>query len=130
MIDAISGRARRSDVTVLVVEDEALIRIGTILMLETAGYVVCESDCASGGLAQLALHPDVQVLFTDINMPGEFDGMELARRVHALRPDIHLILTSGLMRPEDDELCGGQFVPKPYCDSLIGELIATATHTR
>jgi len=130
MTGAIPGPARRSDVTVLVVEDEALIRIGAILTLESAGYRVCESDSACGALAQLALHPEVQVLFTDINMPGEFDGMELARRVHKLRPDIHLILTSGLMRPAEHELCGAQFVPKPYCDSLIGEMVATATRTQ
>ena len=126
MSDPGPGQAARADVTVLVVEDECLIRIGATLMLEAEGYRVRESDCALGGLAELDLHPEVQVLFTDINMPGNFDGIELARRVHARRPDIHLILTSGLMRPTAAELFGGQFMAKPYCDRELGDLIADA----
>ena len=40
------------------------------------------------------------MLFTDINMPGDFDGVELARRVHSFRPDVRLILTSGRDAPQ------------------------------
>ena len=56
-------------------------------------------------------------------MPGEFDGLELARRVHLLKPEVHLILTSGLMRPTSAELSGGQFKPKPYDDAAVTEMI-------
>ena len=117
-------QARHS--TVLVVDDEELVRMNATAMLEAAGFKVCEARCGSSGLAQLDRHPEVMVLFTDINMPGAFDGLELARRVRFVRPDIHLILTSGLMRPAAAELSGGQFIPKPYDDASVTEMIRHA----
>jgi two-component SAPR family response regulator len=65
-------------------------------------------------------HPEVRILFTDINMPGQLDGIQLARKVHRMRSDIRLILTSGRERPRDGEIPdNGHFVPKPYrADSL------------
>lgn len=121
--------AKARDFTVLVVDDEALVRMNAAAMLEAAGFKVVEAQCGTSGLAVLDRHPEVMVLFTDINMPGDFDGLELARRVHFVRPDIHLIITSGLMRPRSAELSGGQFIPKPYDDASVIEMIRfAATH--
>ncbi len=114
---------RGAGVAVLVVEDEILVRMNATMMLQTAGYMVFEADNGASGLEQLSLHPEICILFTDINMPGEFDGLELARQAHALRPDLHLILTSGLMRPRSHELCGGDFIAKPYDDLKVADLI-------
>lgn len=129
MTDVAFPCAKARDFTVLVVDDEPLVRMNAAAMLEAAGFKVVEAQCGSSGLAAVDRHPEVMVLFTDINMPGEFDGLELARRVHFARPDIHLILTSGLMRPRSAELSGGQFIPKPYDDASVTEMIRYAvTH--
>ena len=109
--------------TILVVDDEELVRMNACELLEAAGFIVCEAQCGSSGLAVLDRRPEVSLLFSDINMPGEFDGLELARRIRLVRPDIHLILTSGLMRPTSAELSGGQFIPKPYDDAAVTEMI-------
>ena len=110
-------------IAVLVVEDESVVRMNATMMLESAGYMVFEADSGVAGLEQLSLHPEIKILFTDINMPGEFDGLELARQAHLLRPDVHLILTSGLMSPEVHELSGGDFIAKPYDDLKVADLI-------
>ncbi|HEU0045277.1 response regulator [Sphingomonas sp.] len=109
---------------VLVVDDEPLIRMNAADMLADAGWIAIEAANAAEALVQLAAHPEVTVLFTDINMPGEMDGLDLARRVHDLRPDVHLIITSGKMRPRRDELPGGgEFLGKPYREGQFLELL-------
>lgn len=123
MTDNAVDPSQRADITVLVVEDEALVRMNATAMLEAAGFDVHEARCGVSGLEQLGLHPEVMVLFSDINMPGAFDGLELARQIHGLRPDIRLILTSGLMRPGADELSGGDFIAKPYDDGRVAAMI-------
>jgi CheY-like chemotaxis protein len=66
-------------------------------------------------LKRLEIADDVQVLFTDINMPSGIDGLELARRVHEQWPNIGLVVTSGYERPSVDQIAdGGLFVPKPF----------------
>lgn len=63
----------------------------------------------------LELRSDIRAVFTDINMPGTLDGMRLARLIRGRWPPIHLIVTSGLMLPSDDDLnVIGKFIPKPY----------------
>ncbi len=123
MTDITTDPLKRTDITVLVVEDEALVRMNATVMLEAAGFYVHEAQCGASGLAQLERHPEVMVLFSDINMPGDFDGLELARQIHVLRPDIRLLLTSGLMRPSVEELSGGDFIAKPYDDGQVTEMI-------
>jgi DNA-binding NtrC family response regulator len=107
-----AGKARA---TILVVEDETLIRMISVEMLEEAGFKVIEAESADEALQLLEDASDVQVLFTDIRMPGSMDGLELANLVHARWPNIRLLLTSGhrTLSPADvpDD---GRFVPKPY----------------
>lgn len=117
---------RRSPVAVLVVEDEELVRLNATTMLGDLGYRVLEACCAPAALEQLHLHPEVSVLFTDIDMPGAYDGLALAQKVHLLRPDIYLIMTSGRTRPGSSQLCGGDFLAKPYSDQSLADLITAA----
>jgi CheY-like chemotaxis protein len=57
----------------------------------------------------------VRLLFTDIQMPGRSDGMDLAREVHARWPHVLLVITSGQVRPRDGEIPDdGRFIGKPY----------------
>jgi CheY-like chemotaxis protein len=80
---------------VLLVEDEPLVRMLGVDVLEDAGFTVVEAANASEALRALETRTDVRVLFTDVNMPGELDGLELARVVHQRWPDIRLLIASG-----------------------------------
>ena len=100
---------------ILVVEDEAIIRMGAVQMLEEAGFAVVEAVNARDAVSILEGRNDVRAIFTDINMPGSMDGMRLARMVRDRWPPIHLIVTSGRISPNDDDLPpGGKFIRKPY----------------
>lgn len=111
-------------IVVLVVDDEPLVRMLGVDVLEDAGFAVVEAGDAAEALDKLRSHPDVRVLFTDVNMPGELNGLELARLVHERRPDIRLLIASGQVRPRPEELPeDGQFVPKPWVPGEIVERI-------
>ena len=64
---------------ILLVEDEVLVRMVAADVLEDAGFTVLESTNAEEALRLLETRPDVQVLFTDVNMPGALDGLGLRR---------------------------------------------------
>ena len=108
--------------TILVVEDEALIRMVSADILSDAGYHVLEAENAAEAIAILEGADHVELVFTDIRMPGKMDGLELASFVHAHWPDIRLLVTSGHRFLADDEIPdGGRFVSKPYD---LGRLVA------
>ena len=100
---------------VLLVEDEALIRVIGTDALEEAGYDVLEAGSADEALELLEAYNEVLVLFTDIRMPGSLNGLELARIVHERWPKMKLLLTSGDTWPSENEIPDdGRFLPKPY----------------
>ena len=80
---------------VLVVEDEASVRALTTQSLRSLGYRVLEADNARDALRIVEENPDLQMVMSDVVMPGELDGLELAQRVHAKRPEIALLIVSG-----------------------------------
>jgi CheY-like chemotaxis protein len=115
-----------SNIAVLVVDDEAIIRMYAVDVMEEAGFSVIEAENGPDALALLADHPEISVLFTDIQMPGAFDGMELARRVYSRRPDVQLVITSGNVRPTPNEIPDhGQFVAKPYDVQAVARMISS-----
>ncbi len=110
------GRVTQADSahrTVLVVEDEFLIRFVAAETRRDAGFEVLKAGDAQEALTVVASRSDIAMLFTDINMPGPVDGVELARRVQDERPDIRLTLTLGKVRPLPDETAEGAFLTKP-----------------
>jgi len=112
---------------VLLVEDEPLVRMLGADVLSDAGFIVVEAVDAHEALEQLEAHPEVRVLFTDVKMPGEIDGLDLARLVHAQRPDVGLVIASGHVRLGAGEIPdSGRFVPKPYRPSELVEVIRAA----
>jgi two-component system, response regulator PdtaR len=70
-------------VTVLVVEDEALMRTKLAEELQDAGYSVVEASDGTEAVEILTLRPDVKIVISDIRMPGPIDGVELCRRVRS-----------------------------------------------
>jgi CheY-like chemotaxis protein len=85
---------------ILVVEDEALVRMMLVDVLDDAGFKVMEAAHADEALHILAAVPDVQVVVTDVEMPrGSINGFELARRVRNDRQDIGVLIASGRVAP-------------------------------
>ena len=83
--------------------------------LADAGFEVLEADNADAALLLLAEDRNIQVLFTDIRMPGSMDGLELARVVHERWPEIKILLTSGDTWPAPEVIPDdGRFLAKPY----------------
>ena len=66
---------------ILVVEDEALVRMSTVASLEDLGCKTLEACSADEALTVILDHPEIRVVFTDIQMPGSLDGLELAKFV-------------------------------------------------
>ncbi|KLK93437.1 response regulator receiver protein [Microvirga vignae] len=101
---------------VLIVEDEPLVRMTAADELEEAGFHVLEAANARVALAVLEARSDeVQVLFTDVDMPDSTDRMALAEQVHQRWPHIRLLISSGYAPPHPDEIPDdGHFMPKPY----------------
>src|SRR5919107_6407838 len=100
----------------LVVEDGPLVRMTAVDELDDAGFPVLEAGNADEALAVLEARSDeVQVLFTDVDMPGSMNGMALAEQVHRRWPHVLLLISSGYARPHPGEIPDhGQFIPKPY----------------
>lgn len=84
--------------------------------LEEAGFQVLEATNADEALKVLEARSDeVQVLFTDVNMPGSMDGIALAERVYQRWPRVLLLISSGYACPRPEDIPDhGHFVPKPY----------------
>jgi CheY-like chemotaxis protein len=98
----------------LVVDDEVFARLFAVQILLDEGFTVLEAADAAEGLDVLDSNEDVSVLFTDISMPGELDGLALAEKVREQRPDVALLTTSGVVEPSRDLPPGGRFLAKPY----------------
>lgn len=115
-----------SPATVLVVEDEMLIRLNAVEMIADAGWNTLEASNSAEALLVLEEHSNVDVLFTDINMPGDMDGLELAQMVHKRRPNIGLVVTSGKRFLPDIILPDqGTFLPKPYTLNELVDVLRT-----
>src|ERR1700712_1203569 len=105
---------------ILVVEDELLVRMIATDILADAGFRPFEAHDAQEAMTLLEARTDVRVLFTDWNMPGEINGLWLARLVHERWPAIAIIVTSGRMCPAPGDLpLGARFISKPCRPSVL-----------
>jgi len=116
--------------TVLLVEDETLVRMHGAGILEDAGYKVLEAGNADEALEVLAQHDEVRLLFSDVDMPGSMDGLALAALVHERWPDIRLLLTSGHHHLDEAEIPdSGLFVQKPWTEGVVIDQICRLLDT-
>jgi CheY-like chemotaxis protein len=105
---------------ILVVEDVADLRSSVSEFFRLAGFDVLETANAQEALATVTSDSHIDLVFSDINMPGEMDGVGLARWLSINRPLMPIILTSGEAHPElTRPVANRRFVPKPY---LFGAL--------
>jgi two-component system, response regulator PdtaR len=115
-----ASKAERLQQKILIVEDDALVRMAGVDLLEEAGFEVVDAKSADEAVAVLEGTQAVQLLFTDIDMPGSMNGLELAELVHRRWPNVRLLITSGHHDiPEGDVPDHGRFVPKPYSSLTV-----------
>src|ERR1700675_1074955 len=110
--------------SILVVEDEMMLRMRAVDMVEDAGFAAVEAINADDALAILQSRSDIELLFTDIQMPGSMDGLKLAFAVHERWPLIKIILVSGQLKLTDnDKPPKSRFFGKPLdVKQMIAEL--------
>ena len=110
---------------VLVVEDEPLVRMVAADALADRGIMAWEAGDAGEALEVLEQRPAIGVMFTDVNMPGEMDGLGLAHEVSVARPDVKIIVTSGATVVTAEDLPkDGTFLPKPYPTERLVNIVA------
>ncbi len=130
MVDMTQIEKRAS---VLLVEDEPMISDIAAEALEEQGFEVEAVSNAGEALRRLMSGPPVDVLFTDVNLPGGMDGAALARRARELRPNLPVMYTSGrrAVIEQLNPVEGSMFVPKPYDPFRVGRLLdyLVAAHT-
>ena len=116
---------RNGKAVVLVVEDELLVRMDAVNVVLEAGYEVEEAAGADEAIRILTSRDDVELVFTDVQMPGTMDGCELARYIELRWPRIGIIVTSGVVIPETRTLpLNAGFLSKPYNSGAILEEMA------
>lgn len=110
--------------TVLVVEDEPLIRIILVEALHDEGYAVLAASNVLEAIGQLAKHSDIDGLVTDVDLPGGLSGLDLLELFSNCRPTAAKIVVSGRSNLREADLTvSARFFAKPYdLDSVISEL--------
>jgi PAS domain S-box-containing protein len=113
--------------TVLVVEDNPDVSAVAVSLLEELGYRTIAVDAAPAALDVLASGKDISVVFSDVVLPGQTDGLALARVVNARYPGVPVVLTTGFTKVFDSD---PEFpvLRKPYQISALGRIIHEALH--
>lgn len=119
------GRPAGGAETILIVEDDDLLRAHAERTLRALGYQVI---CAAAGdelLARLETLPPIQLLFTDLMMPGAVGGEALAREIRRRRPEVRVLFTSGRVAPEGraGEAAAVHFMAKPYRRDALAAMV-------
>jgi PAS domain S-box-containing protein len=102
---------------VLVVEDDPRVRRVTVTRLEQLGYRILEAENGPQAVNMLGRHRNVDLLFTDIIMPGGMTGVDLASEVRATNPNMKVLFTSGYAEPEvlrQGRVREDEWIKKPY----------------
>jgi PAS domain S-box-containing protein len=111
---------------VLVVEDDALVRMAAVDMVESLGFSAAQAGDAEEALEILKASERIDVLFTDIGLPG-MRGPELAAKAVALRPGLKVVFASGYGETEEAQgVAGARHLAKPYEQSQLAEVLDVA----
>lgn len=117
--------AKKEIPVVLIVEDEFVTRMVAADAMTDIGLQVLEAGDADEALHEIKEHPNVSILFTDVQMPGKMSGLDLAEKIHESWPHVELIVTSASEEIEDADLPDhGTFIRKPYNTSQLVDAVA------
>ena len=118
--------------TILLVEDSYKVRIFAHRILTHLGYHIMEAADATEALEHIQQHEDIDLLFTDIVMPGEFDGIGLAKQACKHLPSLRVLLTTGMVSHADDHRNPAMDYPllaKPYTAKQLARSIRNILDT-
>jgi CheY-like chemotaxis protein len=113
---------------ILVVEDEPEVRSFVTKQLGTLGYSVIEAANGGAALDALASQPDIDLLFSDLILPGGMTGLQLLERARSLRPDLRAVLTTGYTEEfaSFESLITDPVLKKPYKRQRLAETLRKA----
>jgi DNA-binding NtrC family response regulator len=116
--------------TILVVDDDEDILFTARTHLEDQGYEVLQATSGAAGLELLKSDAKIDLLFTDIVMPGGIDGFELVRQAKQLRPKLRVLYTSGFFKemPAAAKDTHGELLTKPWRLSHLDDAVKRAFH--
>jgi CheY-like chemotaxis protein len=110
----------------LVVDDEPLVRMDLVGIAEEGGFQTVEAGSAAQAIKILESRSDIRVVFTDIRMPGDMDGIALAHVVRNRWPPTVIVICSGNTRPRQEELPKEVvFLSKPCNGPKMANLISS-----
>ena len=109
---------------VLVVEDEPIILLGLIGLMEERGFEVLDAPNADTALGIFDAHPDIDVVISDVDMPGSIDGIDLAYHVRDRSEGTGIVIISGKVGLKDLALPDGtRFFTKPCSDQELSRAV-------
>ena len=110
--------------TALIVEDQPFAGMVASDILRETGFETFHANDASGAMAMLRSHPEIEVLVTEADLSGSGDGLALSRQVSAERPDIQLVVTSGGRDVlASDVPVGAKLLRKPYASAELRTVV-------
>jgi len=119
----------KTQTTVLIVEDEVIIRLSAVATLEDAGFGILEAGNSAEALRLLLKHEEIGVLMTDVRMPGEMDGLDLVDCVQRFHPAIRSIVVSGNASFSEARDAGAfAFLSKPYLAHSLVQAVRELIH--
>jgi CheY-like chemotaxis protein len=119
--------------TILCVEDDPIVREFVTLQLRSLGYTTIAASNAAEALAVVGSNTNIDLLFTDIIMPGKMDGWQLAEIVKKMRPGIKIVYTSGYSSFNPERIAsnpGLLLLEKPYRLSALAQMLRRALEGR
>ncbi len=120
---------------ILVVEDQEAVRAVACGFLEDFGYDVLEAGDGFDALAKLQENPDIDLMFSDVVMPGGMNGFDLAQAAQSLRPDLKVVHTSGypkgaMVHQDEPRFKEGFIIMKPYRREDLQKIIKDALESQ
>ena len=119
---SLAAELPRGDETVLLVDDDEQVRRAIGLLLKNLGYRALIASDACEALSLLDDHKRVDLMVTDIVMPG-MDGVQLGERVKDRRPELPVVFISGYTDRTVPELEGSQFLRKPFAIRELAQVV-------
>lgn len=116
------GSAHRRNIA-LIVDDEVFARLFVAQVLEDEGYLTLEAENTVEALDVLDRNSDVSLLVTDVNMPGDRDGLALASAVSLTHPTVSVVVMSGAITGSPQLPAGARFLAKPFTAHVLGRTI-------
>jgi two-component system, response regulator PdtaR len=122
------GRAA-PPISVLLVEDEVLISNMVADCLTASGFIVHEATTADEALQYINSGANIDILFTDVNLPGGMNGAELATRVRKMRPEMPIVYASGRYKLSEISplVPRSLFMAKPFDPAEVCALLSRLT---